>query len=572
MHEYNDKPLKDIAASRLWAALLCATGALIMSPALCFGVELCDSGFYATFYDNIFTHPDMVGYNFMYWLSGVAGGVVSYLSGGSLVWLRVAGLLTQLGCILCVWHMFGGRENRHDCRLATLLGVATVCTGILETPLSLYNDNLTALLACASLAMLSAAATGIRSAAALTLAAGAVAGLNTLTRIPNVLEYGFLLLIPLAGARGRDMWRRIGLWTAGWAAGLGGGIVLAAALGHLGLLGETLRDLFATASTSADESTHGIRNLIAVQADAWKRIVTLTAKLCATGGLAWYFARMTPRVWLKTLIWLMAAAPCAKWMTDAGTVTSLAAVALNGCIGNIFLVKDKTLRTASIAGLLMMTILPLGSDNAIYNAGTPVLWIAATAGFAFARIKAGKYVATATALIIIASGALTAMRGGFYFDPTPPAEMTASIKAESAKGLLTSAERAERLDALLAELEKHVEEGDTLMVYGSAPMLNHLTRTLPAAGCSWPELMAPPILESKLSRCAPPQKIMMMKFNTLGAKWSEPSADYLNGVGEFANRFHNSRKSQIILKYIEKKRYVKLTETADFALYERPRS
>ena len=47
----------------VWVLLLVA--AIVQLPPLLCGFELCDSGFYMTFYDNIFTHPEAVEYNFM---------------------------------------------------------------------------------------------------------------------------------------------------------------------------------------------------------------------------------------------------------------------------------------------------------------------------------------------------------------------------------------------------------------------------------------------------------------------------------------------------------------------------
>ena len=59
-----------------WAIVLLALWQLVIAA---FGVDLCDTGYYLTFFDNIFKAPDSVEYNFMYYLSGVAGGVLNAL-------------------------------------------------------------------------------------------------------------------------------------------------------------------------------------------------------------------------------------------------------------------------------------------------------------------------------------------------------------------------------------------------------------------------------------------------------------------------------------------------------------
>lgn len=60
-------------AFALWLAVICI---VVQIPPLFMGVELCDSGFYLTFYDNIYSHPECVEYNFMYYLSGLTGGAL----------------------------------------------------------------------------------------------------------------------------------------------------------------------------------------------------------------------------------------------------------------------------------------------------------------------------------------------------------------------------------------------------------------------------------------------------------------------------------------------------------------
>ena len=59
-----------------WTVVLIALWQLMVAT---FGVDLCDSGYYLTFFENVFKAPASVEYNFMYYLSGVAGGVLDAL-------------------------------------------------------------------------------------------------------------------------------------------------------------------------------------------------------------------------------------------------------------------------------------------------------------------------------------------------------------------------------------------------------------------------------------------------------------------------------------------------------------
>src|SRR5450755_5199790 len=58
------------------------------------GLDFADSGFDAEFYTRIFSDPDSVQYNFMFWFTGIIGGVwLKLFPGLGLLGLRMAGIL-----------------------------------------------------------------------------------------------------------------------------------------------------------------------------------------------------------------------------------------------------------------------------------------------------------------------------------------------------------------------------------------------------------------------------------------------------------------------------------------------
>lgn len=574
--------MKYIADRRLRLPALLLIGAVMQFPAIFCGFELCDSGFYMTFYDNIFTNPEDVGYNFMYYLSGVAGGAVSSLTGGSILAMRVFGALCNLLCICCLWRMLRGERGFTP----LLLTVILVTSGAWGTPLTFYNDIMTVTLALISLMLLTSGLSlengdmpekdrdkTARKTYMLLLLSGAVAGLNTLTRMPNVLEILFVAIIPLCASRGRT--RLTALWLAGWLSGLGAGLLGAALAGHLPILAATIRDLTATATTPGAESSHGLSSLIHAQISSWATIVRMTLKLIGLAVIYGIAARAAGKYYAKYPCVMpavrrgVAAVLCiiAAWMlARADIMTALTAISLLGC-GRAF--SDTRLRTAAVAALLMILILPLGSDNGIYNAGTIILWYALAVSLTLLCRRHGTAAATAIAVVLAASCVAGLVRGGTYFDDTPLTDMKGRIDSPSARGITTSPARARRVNAMLGLLRNEVSPGDTLLVYGSAPMINHLTSTVPSIGCSWPELLSPAMLSEKLDTHTPPPYIMMMKFKTLGAGWGEPSPEFIRGEGMADNRFHTPRKSEVITRYIEKKGYLPVIESEDFTLFKR---
>lgn len=61
--------------NRKHTVLTLAMAAIIQAPLLFYGVDLADTGFYMSFYEWIFKDPACVEYNFMYYLTGIVGGI-----------------------------------------------------------------------------------------------------------------------------------------------------------------------------------------------------------------------------------------------------------------------------------------------------------------------------------------------------------------------------------------------------------------------------------------------------------------------------------------------------------------
>ena len=131
-----------------WAIALLTLWQLVIAL---FGVDLCDTGYYLTFFDNIFKAPASVEYNFMYYLSGVAGGVLDGLlpEGGKWLAMRVAGVLCNVGAMaILAWVL-----RRILPATAVILGFAMVVASLVQFPYTFNNDLMSALLWVAALAL-----------------------------------------------------------------------------------------------------------------------------------------------------------------------------------------------------------------------------------------------------------------------------------------------------------------------------------------------------------------------------------------------------------------------------------
>lgn len=557
--------------------LLLLVATIIMSPVLFCGFEWCDTGFYMTFYDNLFSHPEAVSYNFMYYLSGLIGALALKIW-NSILCIRVLGLLFYLGCIWLMWYI----TRRDGIFLPQLLAVILISAGVLFTPLAFYNDILSVFLALSSLALMSETFTAednvsiSRRQIRLLLFSGLIAGINTYSRIPNILEILFVFIIPCVVKRERG--QRMTIWIGGWFAGIIAGLSIVALLGHLPIFADMLRDLFTMGSSRGRESTHAIGYLVMVQLVSWRSVAFIALEIF----LIYFVARLVfNKVRISSLILrgllgalFYALALYLLWSDYLPSVIGISFAGLLILLLNPF--KDKypqEIKVQSLMALFMIFIIPLGSDNAVFCCGTILLSLSLPLSLVpFCR--SGKLLPSIACVILALKTIIGFCNGDVYFDDTPVAEMRpvnvhgGYIKSRL-KGVLTSRERSQRLVEIYDEVSSVVSPGDTLMVYGSAPMLNYLTGSVPAYGCSWPELLTAAQIGSRLESGQDPQYIVVFKFQTIGKEWNAPSVAFMRAEEGTTNRYHQVLKSREILQFLEKNNYCLVKDKEDFSLYKR---
>lgn len=598
--------MKLIAKDRSWLLLLLCMTMLLQLPALFYGVDVCDTGYYQTFYDNVFTRPGAVGHNFMYYLSGLVGGAVSAATGGSLLALRLAGIAVNLASVACVWSMTRGLPMM---RWPLAVAVAAVMISMQTYPQALHNDPLTILLVLVSLMLMQRgvfAAAGCRGVWLLFFS-GLVSGANAFTRLPNVLDFFFVVLVPLFAFRcssgcAQTVGRRrlspsfMAAWPGGWIAGVGAVLLLALALGHIAPLFDAVSALRSGAYADHLDNTHNLTYLFIVHFDGWVKSLQLAVRIAAYGAVACVlWPRFVP--WrvsgcpevvargsaaVRWCAWLVRVLPALFLFWRAGCIIyrydflmAVQSFSIAGCLVALIGFRrpeSSRFRFLAAASILMTLIIPFGSDSGIKNMGAIVFMLSLPVGFCavlrampagFLRVASGVVVS----VIFMVSAVCAFRSGGFCFDDVPLFGKTAEVSSPQLRGLRTTPARAARLDSMLAALAPHVAPGDTLLIVGTAPMLYHLTGAVPAIGCSWPELLAAAEWRSRIDSMRSCPDILMLRFNTLTNTWGRPSDSYPLAADSAQSAYHNRVKSGIVFSYMKANGYRVLTEAPDFILY-----
>lgn len=548
-----------------WTVVLLTVWQLAMAT---FGVELCDSGYYLTFFENIFKAPASVEYNFMYYLSGVAGGALNAIlpEGGKWMAMRAAGVLCNVGCMAVLAWAF----RRVLPATAVIMGFMMVVASLWWFPYTFNNDLMSALLWVAALALTFKGLTGGRWSHL--LFAGVIVGMNIFTRIPNVLAVSLVVMPFIARFHHRQSWRgcwrQCGVLLAGMAAGVLAVLALMAALGHWDIFKQNMTDLLGVATGSSGEASHNAGGLIMEMLAFYWQCLQVGLKAFGLWCAYWALRRYVHNDWLRWPAWLVITALLVYFMAHQSHIMHPLWVMC--VVGLVFVIGQGGKRAvAAWLGLFMLLVFPLGSDGATNNGGI-IAWMAAPVAALFWQRREHAIFP----LVFIAVGFVQTLTWGAYFDGGVLWHKTAAINDSRAACIHTTPERAQIINETLSGLKPYIHEGDTLLCYGSIPMMNHLTRTVPAIQCSWPELLSADALGERLQRIdgggsgkSQCPLVLRQKFNNLGLCWSEATDDYLEAYTMLDDKFLQQEKMDVLKRFMAVKGYHIVWQNKWFALY-----
>ena len=535
-----------------------------------FGMDIADAGFYLTFYDNIFTHPESVEYNFMYYLSGVIGGTFqSLFPSMGMCGMRLLGITFNTLCAVILYFAL----RHHIDERALALGCALVVTSFIAPPYTFCYDLCTIVLYVLAITLMWH---GLEKGKTwLVFLAGVAAGLNILVRIPNVL--GLLMaLIPFiryfAERRRLDItWQHTAKQTLAF---LGGAILAVGAVlalmpeRHYTHLLNVLRDLRDIADDQTGTASHTTGQMMTVQFKFYLTELWVAVKLAVPVALYWWVH--TYRKLPGWAIWAVKIAALAVFIWFIYRMHPLQPLWVMCLAGGIMVIieqwkKRSGLVWMAVLGIGMMLVMPLGSDGA-YNNGTIIAWAIAPVAALWWLHRSR----VAFPLVFIAVCAVRMVTGGAYFDGGALWHKTYIIDNDRAAHIYTTRERAEILNTVLHGIEPHVKPGTVLMAYGSAPLMNYLTHTRPYLGCSWVEQLSAPMLEKKLAY-APKTGfplVLQQKFSPLGPYWSEPMENFRTDYGDQQNTYRDNRKLEVLNKFLKYGDYQVIYEDSHFILYK----
>jgi hypothetical protein len=562
------------------------------------GFDFADEGAHSAFYQQIFSHPETMMGDFMYWFSGIFGGIFYYFFADfGLLGLRFQGLFTILVTTLIAYYLLKNYINILHLRIGTLIIFALTTNEIKE----MHYDTLTALLNISSALFLFQ---GIKDNKLIKITlSGALISLSMFTRLPSIVMLAFVLAIIYFGIINKS--RITDLIRQGLS--LIGGFFLMTILvllfmkliGHLPVYIEALKMVFSWGTSSEDSHSifRLIKRFVIDYSDAVKfgmYIIVILIMLKFTSDLLDRMDKASSRKIMNLIklgIILAFVALILKHKINHARVISIftgLSLIVSACM--LLSTKiSKELKLLVFIGCLIVFFEPLGSAGGISTSGKHSLWIifpiAIDFVFSIKKISShSKFSSNNTEFslpIQIEPDQLEVFKSYFvglslaaviyfsyyypYFDMSDRIYMTYSIDNKNARGIYTTKERAAAVNELLSESAKYVKKNDFVLAYDCMPMFHYLTETLPYTPNTWPWLYVPEAFKSALdhekNNSAKLPVVIVQKMSTLGTNWPQNLPD------ETKRALPELQRDSIMAEFINNNHYKSVWENVAFRIY-----
>ena len=502
------------------------------------GLDFLDEGFTATFYQQFFNDPASVQYNFMYWLSGLIGAAFVYLFPDTgLLGLRVLAILFTTASILIVYNLLKDYLNKGYLRIGLLLALMCAC----HNP-KLFHYNFLSVLFYTSTASL--LFTGLKKNRLwMLIVAGAFVGLDAFSRLPSIVNLGLIVAIVFYGILSKSRIKTMVAQSAGFLAGfclaVAAMFLLIKAMGHLDIFIGAFK-LVTQMGQGEGESAYGIMLLIRNFLNSYNDALFFTLYILALIIIAAFVPR-----------WLQEKWNCPRWVASFVKYFSLLLACLIMLKGLEILMRwyvgltiitfvlimmsktSKEIKTLMLIGTYITATYPLGSSAGIFTAGIHIFWISLPIAMDYllgmksfdfrftlttnhntvlnndAIVKEPQFrIFKAGLLVITIIGCL--YHQWFYplHDESSRLGMFYSVDNKYVKGVLTSKERVNATNELLAASDKFVKPGDYVLAFHSLPIYHYMTNTRPYTGNPMPWYYVSGAFKSQLYKAVEETKVL----------------------------------------------------------------
>ena len=552
------------------------------------GFDICDDGFVLTYYQQIFTHPESVEYNFLYWFSGILGGIWYRLfEDGGILWFRILGVILNTATFIISYKIL----KKYVSELVLILALTMVLFVNDYGFLTFYHNQITSFFTVLMIYLLSRAL--FKDKSMLLVFAGFIYVLNGLTRLPNFVLGCLFLAIPvyyyLNKTSLKASLKPIGFCVFGVLSGCLFVWVLLFVTGQLQVMENAIYTMMDVGKTEG--SSHNFKSVLMAQYYNFYNILMafgevlvvtiptiLALKICYKNKIIVY------------AIYIVFMALMLYWFQKNG-IFSIYTLAY---IGAVWFVLSKNadikLRVVAFMAFLMLLTMSLGSGGGIKNSGFMAIWLGFPLFYLsfplitkrlnlvldFFNIEEKENSNNVSkSLIYVISIVFLLLKAyhisdGAYFDPGSRLDKRFVINNIKARYIYTTERRAEIVNNLLNNLEDYVKPEDYLFAYDHIPMIHFLTETKPYTYNSWPGIYDHYSFDKKIRKAESTIKdlpiVVIQKFETI-IDFSEPRPNYMIPEENTAI-LHGSKSISLMNAFLERHQYKEVWSDNYFIIYK----
>lgn len=569
----------------LWISLLLFALLLLLGKQ---GFDVVDEGWYLTFYQQFFNHPESVEYNFVFYYTGLIGGIwFELFSDGGVFSFRILAALT----ITMIFSLSYVILKNHISRVAALTGLLMVMFVTDFGYLSFYYNHLSGLLGVAIVGLLVFGLS--KNNKVLILMAGVITAANIFVRLPNFTLLALVLIIPLYHFWAKTakiksvITSQLFIYCLGVILGFLITYLIMICLGHYSIYEKSLMGIFDKGQNEG--SNHNISTLFSVYLKNYLLVAKKMFKL-----IILFIVLLGLRSFLSTnkttrLLWYIFGVIGFIYVFNSKTI--YAVYALIFLMSALYFLNtkktDPSFKALTLLSLTLIVLMPLGSDGGINNAGYMSIWLMLPitidwlrkadfiSVFQYLRIETGPKTLRPLPLLIplIVGFFLTriySIANNAYFDHGSRLEKTFIIESPLAKGIYTTERRSKIINEVVIALKAYVKKDDYLLAYDKIPMLNYLSETRPYMYNSWVWVYDGVTFKKQLSRAQTEISILpvvvQQKFETID-NFSEPITDYMSENKE-ASYYYDRNRVNTMNKFLIDNNYKLVWSSDYFNIYQ----
>lgn len=459
----------------------------------CFhGIDLTDSGWVLSGYQQFFKHPGSVESMFYIYDTLLIGGI----------WGRCFKFLGIIGykLLAALFHVVIGALVYlllHEVvnRWIVLFGVILLIIGnrylVFHYDLaSAFFSLLVAFLLFQSL---------LQKRSWLIFIAGVVLGISVFIRFPNLALCGLIFVLLPFYIKEKDfsLTKKLLLFAiGGFFSGVCLNIFVVILMGHWGYMTNMYEITFSFLSSS--DSTHNLPDMLQAYKSSYLHVLKQMYPLVFYPCLLYFTEKSDIRTWGKILLFIIISllsivVYCKSYMKCIDFIHAFCCIVFLLIFYKSKSNKDSTLYLVSLAFLIMF-LFPIGSDGGFYNVANHCLFLAfpLALGIVWNKIstidtlanKFIKFSMTVTLCLCLIASFYRSMHN-FYRDSGSILKKTAMVKHANNISAYTNPNKAHALDDLLLHLQPYINAETELLAYPSIPMINYLTDTKPYLNGAW---------------------------------------------------------------------------------------